>query len=258
MPAKPKAKALVACPRCGHQQPEPRTAISSKCGKCGEYLRVQELLNPVAKPAAKAPEQRSVACFDCGTEQEVPAAAKSAMCKRCSSYIDLQDYTINSAVSKNFRTKGRFIVEAKGYVFNTSVVAREIVVKGQVIGKLTAEETLTIYGSAEIKGSFQTPLLVVPEGNAFHWREPLRVGSVEVLGELVANAEAETMVRVRSTGRLFGNVRTRNLVTEEGAIVVGRMSVGTGAIPGHDSAEKEQFNAPAVALAARKSAPGCG
>ena len=228
MPAKPKdkAKALVVCPRCGHQQPEPRTAISSKCGQCGEYLRIQELLNPVAKPAAKAPEQRRVACFDCATEQDVPAAAKSAMCKRCSSYIDLQDYSFNSAVSKNFRTKGRFLVEAKGYVFNTMIVARDVVLKGQVIGKIAAEQSLTIYGTAEIKGTFQTPLLVVPADNSLHWREPLRVGSVEVRGELVSNVEAETSVVIRSTGRLFGNVQARNLVVEEGAIVVGKMTVG--------------------------------
>src|SRR4051794_2151256 len=163
MPAKPQDKALVVCPRCGHEQSEPRAGISSSCRQCGEYLRVQELLNPVAKAEAKAPEQRRVTCFDCGTEQDVPAAAQSGMCKRCSSYIDLKDYTITSAVSKNFKTKGRFVIESKGYVFNTTVIARDIVLKGQVIGKLTAEQSLTIYGTAEIKGTFQTPLLIIPE-----------------------------------------------------------------------------------------------
>ena len=225
MPAKPKDKALVVCPRCGHRQPEPRTAISSKCGQCGEYLRVQELINPVAKPEAKALEQRRITCFDCATEQDVSAAAKSAMCKRCSSYIDLQDYSFNSAVSKNFRTKGRFVVEAKGFVFNTTVVARDIVVKGQLIGKLTAEQSLTIYSTAEIKGTFQTPLLVIPTDNAFHSREPLRVGGVDIQGELVSHIQAETTVTVRSTGRLFGNFQARQMVVEEGAVLVGQVNV---------------------------------
>src|SRR5262245_19957338 len=120
MPAKRQDKALVVCPQCGHQQSDPRSAISSKCRKCGEYLRIQELLNPVAKAAAPKLESKQVTCFDCGTENEVPMAGQSAMCKRCSSYIDLQDYTVNQAVSKNFRTKGRFIIEPKGYVFNTT------------------------------------------------------------------------------------------------------------------------------------------
>ena len=229
MPAKPQDKALVVCPKCGHQQSEPRAAISSSCRQCGQYLRVQELLNPVAKAESKAPDQRRVTCFDCGTELDVPATAQSAMCKRCSSYLDLHDYTINNAVSKNFKTKGRFVVEAKGYVFNTSVVARDIVIKGQVIGKLAAEQSLTIYGTAEIKGTFQTPLLIIPADNTFHWREPLRVGAVDLKGELVGHIHAETTVTVRASGRLFGNVQARHLVVEEGAVLVGQVRVGGAA-----------------------------
>jgi cytoskeletal protein CcmA (bactofilin family) len=230
MPAKSQDKALVICPKCGHQQPESRAAISSNCRQCGQYLRVQDLINPVAKTEAKGPEQTRVHCFDCGTEQDVPVAAKSAMCKRCSSYMDLQDYTIANAVSKNFKTKGRFVIEPKGYVFNTTIVAREVVLKGQLIGKVAAEQSLTIYATAEIKGSFQTPMLIVPADNAFHWREPIRVGSVEIRGELVGNVHAEGTVIVRRTGRLFGNVESRHLVTEEGAIVVGKMKVGLGSV----------------------------
>jgi cytoskeletal protein CcmA (bactofilin family)/ribosomal protein S27E len=226
MPAKSQSKAQIVCPHCGHQQMEPRRAVSTNCQKCGQYLRVQELLNPAPKAEAKAVEQKRVSCFDCGTEQDVPAAAKSAMCKRCSSYIDLQDYTINSAVSKNFKTKGRFVVEGKGYVFNTDITAHDIVVKGRVIGKLTAEHSLTVYSAGEINGNFRTPLLVVPPENCFRWKEPLRVGSVEILGELVGDIFADVNVILRATGRLFGNVQARNLVVEEGAILVGKTSIG--------------------------------
>jgi len=226
MPAKPQEKALVVCPHCGHQQSEPRAAISSNCRQCGQYWHVQELLHPTRKVEAKAPESKRVACFECATELDVPAAAKSAMCKRCSSYIDLQDYSINNAVSKNFKTKGRFVVDTKGYVFNTNVTARDIVIKGQVIGKLTAEQSLTIYSTAEIKGTFQAPRLIIPAENCFHWKEPLRVGSIEILGELVSNLVAEATVILRATGRLFGNVQARHLIVEEGAVLVGQANIG--------------------------------
>ena len=226
MPAKTQDKAQIVCPHCGHQQMEPRLAVSSNCKKCGKYLRVQELLNPSPKAAAKVPDQRRVSCFDCGTEQDAPVAAKSAMCKRCSSYIDLQDYSINNAVSKNFRTKGRFVIEGKGYVFNTDITAREIVVKGRVIGKLTSEGSLTIFSTGEIQGSFRTPLLVIPEENCFRWKEPLRVGSLDVAGEFVGDVRAETSVILRATARLFGNVQARHIVMEENAVLVGRVNVG--------------------------------
>jgi len=225
MPANPQDKALVACPQCGHQQSEPRSAISSKCRKCGQYLRIQELLNPVAKAAAPKLDSRRVTCFECSAENEVPAAGQSAMCKRCSSYIDLQDYTINQAVSKNFRTKGSFTIESKGYVFNTQVVARDVVIKGRLIGKVIAERSLTIYSTAEIKGGFQTALLVIPENNCFHCKEPLHVGAGDVHGELVGDIQADATVFVRTKGKLFGNVQAQNLVVEAGAIVVGQMAI---------------------------------
>jgi cytoskeletal protein CcmA (bactofilin family)/DNA-directed RNA polymerase subunit RPC12/RpoP len=225
MAAKSQEKAPVVCPRCGHEQLEPRQAISSNCRQCGEYLKVQELFNPTRKAEVKAVEQRRVTCFDCGTELDVPAAAQSAMCKRCSSYLDLKDYTIANAVSKNFKTKGRFVVERKGYVFNTDVVAREIIVKGQVIGKLTAEDTLTIYSTAEIKGKCRAHVLVIPADNAFHCNTPIDADSVEILGEWVGNMKVTGTVRLRSSGRLFGDVEAPAMVIEEGAVMVGRATI---------------------------------
>ena len=205
---------------------EPRLAISTNCRQCGQHLLVQELLNPKKKEAVKSVEHKRVACFDCGTEIDVPVAAKSAMCKRCSSYIDLQDYTINNAVSKNFKTKGRFVVESKGYVFNTTIIAREVVLKGRLIGKLTVENSLTVYSNSELKGTFRTQFLMVPPENYFHWKEPLQLGSADIGGELVSDVHAEKTVTVRSTGRLFGNIRARNLVVEAGAIIVGQCTIG--------------------------------
>ncbi len=230
MPANLQDKAQVVCPHCGHQQMEPRLAISTNCRQCGRHLLVQELLHPKRKETTKGVEHKRVACFDCGTELDVPVAAKSAMCKRCSSYIDLQDYTINNAVSKNFKTKGRFVVEGKGYVFNTNVTAREVILKGRLIGKLVAENSLTIFSTAELKGTFRARLLVIPAENYFHWKEPLQIGSADIGGELVSDIRADMTVTVRSTGKLFGNVRARNLVVEAGALIVGECAIGVPSV----------------------------
>ena len=226
MPPKKQDTVLVACPRCGHQQAEPRTAISSNCKKCGEHLRVQEILRPTFKAAEQGPERKRITCFECGAELEVPVSAESTMCKRCSRYIDMKDYVINSAVSKNFKTKGSFVIDPKGYVFNTEAVVREAVIKGRFLGKLFAEQSLTVYSTAEIKGSFTTGRLVVPAANHFRWAEPIKTGSAEIAGELAANVLATEVVILKSTGRLFGDVEAPNLVVEEGAVIVGKIRVG--------------------------------
>ncbi len=217
---------LVACPQCGHTQREPPTAYSTVCKGCGRHFRVQEVLHPTAKPAPPPRDVRQVACFKCGAEMEVPAAAQSTMCKRCSTHVDLRDYQIASAVSKNFKTKGRFVIEPNGFLFNTDSIVGEGVIKGRLIGQLNAERSLEIHSTAEIKGRFQAGRLIIPAGHHFRWPEPIVVGGAEIAGELVAGLLAQQTVVLKSTARLFGDVRAANLVVEEGAVFVGAARIG--------------------------------
>src|ERR1041385_2800905 len=119
MAASQQEKVLVPCPHCGHSQAVPPAAFSTVCKQCSRHFKVQEVLKPKAQKAVVSVERRRISCPDCATELEVPVNAESTMYKRCSTHIDLRDYQIASAVSRNFRTKGAFVVEPKGYVFNT-------------------------------------------------------------------------------------------------------------------------------------------
>ena len=226
MPAKKPAKVLLSCPHCGHQQAEPPSAISSVCKKCGKHFHVQEVLRPTAKAVERAPDKRHITCFECHAELDIPASAESTMCKKCSRYIDLKSYTINSAVSKNFKTKGDFVIEPKGYVFNTEIVAGHAVLKGRLLGKIFAEQSLTIHSTAEIKGSFKTTRLIIPEGNVFRWPEVLELEHAEIAGELVANLNVSGMVTLRAKARVFGDVTAKNCIVEEGAVLVGQVRIG--------------------------------
>ncbi len=226
MPAKKQAKVLVTCPRCGHQQAEPRAAISTACKQCGQYIRVQEVLKPAARSPERPKEVRKLACFECGTELEVAVSAQSTMCKRCSSHIDLRDYHITNAVSRNFKTKGEFIIEPKGYVFNTEVLVGDAIIKGKFLGKLVAERSLTIYSTDDVKGNFKAGRLVIPAENHFRWKEPIAVGAADIAGELAADLRVSGAVVLRASGRLFGDVQAKNLVVEEGAVIVGNARVG--------------------------------
>ena len=225
MPAKKPAKILLACPHCGNQQAEPPSAISSVCKKCGKHFHVQEVLRPTAKTAERAPDKRHITCFECHAELDIPPSAESTMCKKCSRYIDLKDYTITSAVSKNFKTKGNFLLDPKGYVFNTEIIAGHVVLKGRLLGKIFAEQSLTIYSTAEIKGSFKTAKLIIPGGNHFRATELLQLESAEIAGELVGSIIATGTVTLKATARMFGDITAKNCVVETGAVVVGRLKL---------------------------------
>jgi cytoskeletal protein CcmA (bactofilin family) len=234
MPASTPDNILVACPHCGHQQAEPRTGFSSVCKKCRRHFHVQQVLNPAPRTVERTPERRQVGCFDCGAELEVAVSAESTMCKRCGRYVDLKDYHIANAVSKNFKTKGAFVVEPRGYVFNTEAIVGDAVIKGRFLGKLIAEGSLTIYSTAEFKGSFKTNRLLIPVENHFGWKETIRVCSAEIAGELVAHLDAERTIVLKSTARMFGDLRAGKLVIEAGAVVVGNMQIGmSGPVAAH-------------------------
>jgi cytoskeletal protein CcmA (bactofilin family) len=129
-------------------------------------------------------------------------------------------------MGKNFKTKGTLVIETKGYVFNTDSIAGDAVIKGKYHGKLTVERSLTIYSSADIKGSLTAAHLVIPAENHFRWPGPLDVGSAEIAGELTGNLRARGVVVLKSTARLFGEVEAKALVVEDSAVVVGRMRIG--------------------------------
>jgi cytoskeletal protein CcmA (bactofilin family) len=222
----------VTCPKCGHRQPEPKDAYSSICKKCRSHFRLEEALRPSAKAQKSEIEVRRIRCFQCGTELDVPIAAESTMCKRCSSHVDLRDYQISQTVSKNFRTYGRLVLEEKGYILNTDSLVGEAVVKGRLIGKLTAKRSLEIHSTANIKGKFETGRLLIPAGHHFRWPEPLLVGGMELGGELAASVRTAGAVVLKSTARLFGDVEAGDLIVEAGAVLVGAARIGKMAAGG--------------------------
>ncbi len=220
---------VLICPKCGHEQREPRTAYSTVCRQCHTHIRVQEVLQPTGPVASRTIASKHVQCFQCGAELEVPVSAESTMCKSCSSYVDLQDYHISTTVSKNFRTYGRLVIEEKGYVLNTVSQVGDAVIKGRMIGKLVAERTLQIYSHASIKGTFSTACLIIPAAQHFWWPETIRVPSADIAGELTANLAVTGTVVLRGAGRLFGNIEAANLVVESGAVFVGSAKIGQSA-----------------------------
>jgi cytoskeletal protein CcmA (bactofilin family)/ribosomal protein S27E len=249
-------KIKVACPHCGHVQLEPRDGYSTVCKQCQRHFRLTDVLRPQTGPAEKPHATRQVSCFQCGTLLDVAAQAESTMCKRCSTHIDLRDYSINQAVSKNFRTHGMFEVGEKGYVFNTEVEAGDAVIRGKFLGKIHAHRTLTIYSPEQFKGSFKAGLLIIPEGVKLLWPKPLEVQSAYIAGELVANVRIPGTVELKATGHLFGDVEAANLLVEDGAVLVGHMKIGsraTGATT--PPAPEPQPSAPATNAEAEASEP---
>lgn len=147
------------------------------------------------------------------------------MCKRCSAHLDLRDYDFTATVSKNFKTKGRCVLHEGACLLNTDSVFGYAVIKGKIIGRITADE-LELHRTAEIKGGFKAARLIIPDGSVLRWPETVVLKCADIAGEFIGNLKATGTVTVRSTGRLFGNVEGGGLAVESGAVVLGVMKIG--------------------------------
>ena len=225
----PKLETIqVRCPYCGHPAAAAPVETSLVCRACGRPIRVQPKPNPAQETGKSAPEKRRITCFDCAAELDVEVSLPSVKCQRCGTVLDLRDYRVYDVGSKRIRTKGAFIVEPRGYLFNTEAVVGVAVIKGRFRGTLVAEDSLTIYSSAQIQGSFRAARLIIPAAQRFHWQETIEVGSAEIAGELCADLSAAGTIVLKSTARMFGRLEANNLGVEEGAVVVGPACVGSG------------------------------
>ena len=60
----------------------------------------------------------------------------------------------------------------------------------------------------------------------------VRVRSLVVKGEVKGPIRAREGVKIHKTGKIYGNVSAQALTVEEGAVLVGRIEIGTGASTG--------------------------
>ena len=172
------------------------------------------------------PRITSVACFDCGATQELNSAASSTICPSCSVHMDLRDYRINTAFSRAIRTHGSVYVTATGDLSSSSVVCRSAIIEGKLRGSLQCIEKVEFRAPAKVQGKLAAPLVIIGKKADIQFFRQLQVGSIEIRGRMTGEILAETVVTIRSTGSLDGNVVARAINVEKGGTFSGQLVIG--------------------------------
>ena len=195
----------LECPECGHHQMEPSLVISTQCRACGDHMDIRHG-KPVSRPkyatrlasAGKPPVQHPTVA---------PAAPKSASkgdapgifrrffvrepdkreidCYHCKRKFEV----VSDAQSSQCRKCGGYI-SLKDYTI-ADAWRRRIQTRGDV----------TILKSGSIIGVH------------------VQSHHLTVLGKLAASVECSGTLRIRSHGKIIGNVKCRELRVERGARV---------------------------------------
>ena len=220
-------------------------AKSTLCRQCGKHFMVASERAPT-KPSFdlssgvavaqsflqrfegvwQRPRITSVACFDCGATQELNSAASSTICPSCSVHMDLRDYRINTAFTRAVRTHGSVYVTATGDLSSSSVVCRSAIIEGKLRGSLQCTEKVEFRAPAKVQGKLSAPLVIIGKKADVQFFRQLQVGSIEIRGRMTGEILAETVVTIRSTGSLDGNVVARAINVEKGGTFSGQLVIG--------------------------------
>ncbi len=91
-------------------------------------------------------------------------------------------------------------------------------------GALTFRDPLNILINGRFEGSLEA-LGTLTVGEKSQVRAHLHSDRVIILGEIVGDVVASESLRVASTGRIIGDVRTPNLIVEAGGVLQGEVSM---------------------------------
>ena len=100
-----------------------------------------------------------------------------------------------------------------------SMIGKSIRIKGEI----TASDPVYVYGSVE--GSIHAPEHRVTVGKEGTVKADITAREVVVMGDVCGNLEGGERVEIRNDGSLMGNVATRRIYIEEGAVLSGVIDV---------------------------------
>ena len=108
----------------------------------------------------------------------------------------------------------------------------DITVHGAVDGEVNSEKAITVGETATVKG-------------------PVAGATVTIAGTVRGAIEADTRLEIMPTGKVYGNITTRDLIIRSGAIFVGKSAMASDDKL-KDEAEPEAANTKTTAAPADK------
>ena len=203
----------------------------------------------------KSQRSRVVACFECKRKHEVSDAATSTNCPGCSAHIDLRDYKITTSFSRSIRTRGDVHLTAKGDLSSTSVVCTSALIEGKLRGNLQCEETATLDFVGKVHGRLSANYMCVERKADVQFFRRVRVGNIDIKGNMIGEIIATGAVNIHKTGLLDGNVTAKSIVIDKGGLFSGQLVIGQADLMQGELLPEQK---PASAEPADKKLPAAG
>lgn len=169
----------------------------------------------------------TVECFECNAKQEVISAAASTICPKCSAHLDLRDYKITTNFGRAIRTHGEVHVAVKGDLSSSQVVCRSALIEGKVRGDLHCAGTARVNFSGKVPGRISANHVLIERKSVVQFFRRVRVKSIEIRGHMTGEVIAESVVTIRRSASLDGNVTAKSISVEKGGVFSGQLMIGS-------------------------------
>ena len=160
----------IVCPYCKGTLSVSVNCLSIPCQHCNRNINVKALIDPdlpVQQKKIIAIEQRKLFCYKCKKEISVDKGAQAVMCKYCYHRNDLSDHKLKTIIGTVFQTHGRLYLVRNGVIETSTIEVGNAIIKGKVIGDITALGTVEILKKGTIKGKITCRKLIVKKGGSF-------------------------------------------------------------------------------------------
>ena len=162
----PKMKNIV-CPHCQGTLYISVHCMIIHCRHCNQQINVRELLEPVEQKKKDVIKKRKLCCYKCGKEILVDKTSQAVMCKYCYHRNDLSDHKVKTIFGTVLQTHGQLYLLKKGIIETSTLQVGSAIIRGKIIGDITAYGTVEILKRGEVIGNITCRKLIVRKGGTF-------------------------------------------------------------------------------------------
>jgi len=165
------------------------------------------------------PSRHDLICYSCGYAFVVTGRLDKVLCPKCKTWLETGDKHIDGAWSGTLKTVGRVYINSGATVTSSHIVAADIRVSGTCRNcRLEPTRHLELDSGAQVElDKLGGQRVVIIQDANLKLDEPLRCRSLEVYGELQAEARPSEFAVLHPEAMFRGTLYAPRLIVHEGA-----------------------------------------
>ena len=157
----------IVCPYCHGNFIVSVQCLSISCRHCNKHINISKNLTLGEKKKKTEIEKRKLICGKCNKEILADKNAQAIICKYCYHRNDLSDHKVKTIIGTIFQTHGQLYLLRKGIIEFSTIQVGSAIIKGKVLGDITAFGTVEILKKGEVRGNITCRSFIVNKGGYF-------------------------------------------------------------------------------------------